>query len=72
MRSRKVLTEALCARYRTSERRVKGTILGEFCQATGYNRGYGIYSACTENGYNSLPVLISPSTSVCLIPDAAL
>jgi hypothetical protein len=40
MRSRKELTESLCARYRRSGRRAKKLILGEFCASTQYNRAY--------------------------------
>ena len=40
MKSRKELTGALCGRYRGSDRRTKGVILGEFCESTQYNRAY--------------------------------
>jgi hypothetical protein len=40
MKSRKELTESLCARYRRSGRRAKKLILGEFCESTHYNRAY--------------------------------
>jgi hypothetical protein len=40
MKSRKELTESLCARYRRSGRRAKKMMLGEFCESTQYNRAY--------------------------------
>jgi len=40
MKTRRELTETLCARYRMADRRTKATILGEFCESTRYNRAY--------------------------------
>jgi len=40
MRSRKELTSRQCDRYRQADRWTKGSILREFCHASGYNRAY--------------------------------
>jgi transposase InsO family protein len=40
MKSRRELTAKVCGRYRTSDRRGKGVILGEFCKNGEYNRAY--------------------------------
>ncbi len=40
MKERKVVTKALCERYRKAKKKDKGTLLSEFVEATGYDRSY--------------------------------
>lgn len=58
MKSRKELTEALCGRYRTSDRRAKGLTLNEFCEGTQYNRAY---AALLLRGYGLRRVEAGPA-----------
>jgi hypothetical protein len=61
MRSRKELTESLCARYRRSDRRAKKVILSEFCQSTQYNRAY---AALLLRGYGLRRYQAGPAGTV--------
>lgn len=40
MKERKVVTKALCERYRKARKKDKGSILNDFVEATGYGRSY--------------------------------
>ena len=41
MRERKAVTREVSKRYGKGTKKVKGKILDEFCEVTGYNRCYG-------------------------------
>lgn len=57
MKSRKELTEALGATYRKADRRGKGAVLQQFCEATQYNRAY---AAMLLRGYRLKRIEATP------------
>ena len=48
MAERRVLIKSFAPRYRKKSKKVKGEVLTEFTQMTGYNRCYGAYLLATR------------------------
>jgi hypothetical protein len=65
MGTRRELTRATAARYRQARRAVKGTILDEFCELTGYNR---CYASNLLRNYGRSRIVHSPSGATKLVP----